>query len=150
MDTLVVPVPRRWAYGLLGLCGVLLVVAARSDPAGRLLALPAAVIVLGLSIRDFASGPVLRAGPVGVEVLQGLRRVSAEWGQVERMRVVKDRRTEMLELDLGGRLALLSRNRLGRLPAEVLTDLLAIRDSAAADDLLTSEEPGRNAGEPSR
>jgi hypothetical protein len=33
----------------------------------------------------------------------------------------------MLELDLGSTLALLSRNRLGRLPEDVLTDLKTIR-----------------------
>ena len=128
MDTLIIPVPRQRAYGLLAFAGVLLVVAALSDAAGRLLTAPAAVVVLALAIRDLRSGPVLRAGPAGLEVLQGLRRASVPWSQVERMRVVKDRRTEMLELDLGTTLALLSRNRLGRLPDDVLTDLLTIRD----------------------
>jgi hypothetical protein len=85
-------------------------------------------VVLALAIRDLRSGPVLRAGPAGLEVLQGLRRASVPWSQVERMRVVRDRRTEMLELDLGTTLALLSRNRLGRLPDDVLTELLTIRD----------------------
>jgi hypothetical protein len=130
MDTLVVPVPRRRAYGLLAFFVVLLVVALLSDPAGRLLALPAAVAVLALSIRDLFSGPVLRAGPDGVEVLQGLRRTAVGWDHVERMRVVKDRRTEMLELDLGRTLALLSRNRLGRYASEVLSELEAIRATA--------------------
>jgi hypothetical protein len=130
MDTLVVPVPRQRAYGLFAFSGVLLVVALLSDPAGRLLALPAAAIVLALAIRDVVSGPVLRAGPDGVEVLQGLRRTAVSWGQVERMRVVKDRRTEMLELDLGRTLALLSRNRLGRYPDEVLTELEGIRSTS--------------------
>jgi hypothetical protein len=129
MDTLIIPVPKRRAYGLFAFAAVLAVVAALSDPAGRLLTAPAAIAVLALAVRDLRSGPVLRAGPAGLEVLQGLRRVSVGWAQVERMRVVKDRRTEMLELDLGSTLALLSRNRLGRLPEDVLTELLAIRDA---------------------
>lgn len=132
MDTLVIPAPRRRAGGLLGLTGVLLVVTALSDPAGRLLTAPAAVLALALAVRDLTSGPVLRADAGGVEVRQGLRTLRAGWSQVERMRVVKDRRTELLELDLGTTLALLSRSRLGRLPADVLTDLLAIRAASAA------------------
>ncbi|MDT7570059.1 MAG: hypothetical protein QOE05_233 [Actinomycetota bacterium] len=130
MDTLVIKVPRQRAYGLLALTAVLIVVALLSDSAGRLLTLPAAVITLALAIRDLASGPVLCADAAGVEVLQGVRTLRAEWSQVERMRVVKDRRTEMLELDLGRTLALLSRHRLGRLPEDVLTELLAIRAEA--------------------
>ena len=131
MDTLIIPVPRQRAYGLLGLTAVLVVAAVLSDPAGRLLTVPAAVAVLALAVRDLRSGPVLRAGPDGVEVLQGLRRLRVPWPRVERMRVVKDRRTEMLELDLGSTLALLSRHRLGRLPEDVLTDLLEIRASVS-------------------
>jgi hypothetical protein len=127
MDTLIIPVPRRRAWGLFAFAAVLAVVAVLSDPAGRLLTAPAAVAVLALAVRDLRSGPVLRAGPAGLEVLQGLRLVRVGWNQVERMRVVQDRRTEMLELDLGSTLAVLSRNRLGRLPEDVLTDLLAVR-----------------------
>jgi hypothetical protein len=131
MDTLIIPVPRRRAYGWLALTAVLVAVTALSDPAGRLLTAPAAVAVLALAVRDLRSGPVLRAGPDGVEVLQGLRRTRVPWSRVERMRVVKDRRTEMLELDLGGTLALLSRHRLGRYPDEVLGELLALRSAAS-------------------
>lgn len=132
MDTLVVAVPRKRAYGLLAFAGVLLVVALLSDVAGRLLALPAAVAVLALAVRDLRSGPVLVADADGVEVLQGLRRIRVPWADVERMRVLRDRRTELLELDLGRTLALLSRQRLGRLPEDVLTELLAVRATGAA------------------
>ena len=127
MDTLVIPVPRQRAYSLLALTGALIVVTVLSDSTGRLLTAPAALVTLALAIRDLVSGPVLRADTDGVEVLQGLRTLRAPWSQVERMRVVKDRRTEMLELDLGSTLAVLSRHRLGRYPDEVLTDLLALR-----------------------
>jgi hypothetical protein len=130
MDTLVVAVPRARSYGLLAFAGVLLVVALLSDAAGRLLALPAAAAVLALAIRDLRSGPLLLADAGGVEVLQGLRRIRVPWAEVERMRVLRDRRTELLELDLGRTLALLSRQRLGRYPDEVLTDLLAVRAAA--------------------
>jgi hypothetical protein len=131
MDTLVVEAPRRRGYGLLAFAVVLAVVALLSDPAGRLLTAPAAVAVLALGIRDLRSGPLLRADAEGVEVQQGLRRIRVAWAQVERMRVVRDRRTELLELDLGSTLALLSRQRLGRLPDDVLADLITIRDEAS-------------------
>jgi hypothetical protein len=127
MDTLIIPVPRRRAYGLLAFTAVLVAVTVLSDTAGRLLTAPAALVTLALALMDLTSGPVLCADAEGVVLLQGLRTVRANWAQVERMRVVKDRRTEMLELDLGTTLALLSRSRLGRLPEDVLTDLLALR-----------------------
>jgi hypothetical protein len=127
MDTLTVPVPPRRGQGLLALAVVLVVVTILSDQAGRLLTAPAALLTLGLAIRDLTSGPVLRADAVGLEVLQGLRTVRAHWSKVERMRVVKDRRTEMLEIDLGTTLVLLTRHRLGRLPDDVLADLLEVR-----------------------
>jgi hypothetical protein len=142
MDTLVIPVPRRRAYGLFALTAVLVVVTALSDPAGRLLTAPAALVVVALAIRDLTSGPVLRADAEGVAVLQGLRTVTVGWDRVERMRVVKDRRTEMLELDLGATLALLSRNRLGRLPEDVLTDLLAVKSASAATSRGEPPAPG--------
>jgi hypothetical protein len=132
MDTLVIPVPRRRAYALFALTTVLVVVTVLSDPAGRLLTAPATLVTLALALRDLTSGTVLRADADGVAVLQGVRTIAVRWDRVERMRVVKDRRTEMLELDLGSTLALLSRSRLGRLPEEVLTDLLAIRAASGA------------------
>ena len=132
MDTLVITVPPRRVYGLLALAFALLMVAALSDTAGRLLTAPAAFVVLGMAVRDLLGGPVLVADSHGLRLLQGMRRVRAPWSQVERMRVVKDRRTEMLELDLGSTLALLSRHRLGRYPDEVLADLLALRTASTA------------------
>ena len=127
MDTLVVAAPRRLARGLLAAAAVLAVVTVLSDPAGRLLAAPAALGALVLGVRDLRAGPVLVAGADGVTVDTGWRRMQATWPEVERMRVVRDRRAELLELDLGRTVVLLSRTRLNRLPADVLTDLLAVR-----------------------
>lgn len=132
VDTLVVTLPPKRAYGLMAFAAVLAVVAVLSDTPGRLLTIPAAVAVLVIALRDLRSGPLLVADAAGVEVLQGLHRIRVPWSEVERMRVLRDRRTELLELDLGRTLALLSRQRLGRLPEDVLTDLLAIRATAAA------------------
>ena len=129
VDTLVVDAQRRWAYGLLATAAVLLVVGVVSDAGGRLLTLPAALVALVLGVRDLVAGPVLTADAHEVVVREGWRRVHAPWSAVERMRVVKDRRAELLELDVGRTVVLLSRNRLGRLPEDVLADLLALRRS---------------------
>lgn len=145
VDTLVIAVGRRRASGLAALAAGLLLVAALSDTAGRLLAVPAALAVLAVAVRDLLSGPVLQAGPDGVDVLQGLRRLRAPWEEVERMRVVRDRRTEALELDLGRTLALLTRARLGQPPAQVLELLLTIRAAAAAAPR-SPERPGATPG----
>jgi hypothetical protein len=145
VDTLVIALPRRRAIGLAALAVGLIVVAVLSDPGGRLLAVPAALAVLAVAVRDLRSGPVLRAGPDGVDVLQGLCRLQAPWDEVERLRVVRDRRTEVLELDLGRTLALLSRARLGQPPADVLELLLTIRASAAAAPR-SPERPGATPG----
>ena len=127
MDTLVVAAPRRLARGLLAAAAVLAVVTVLSDPAGRLLTAPAALGALVLGVRDLRAGPVLVAGADGVSVSTGWRHVHAAWPEVERMRVVRDRRAELLELDVGRTVVLLSRTRLNRLPAEVLIDLLAVQ-----------------------
>ena len=127
MDTLVVETPRRVGVGALALAAVLLVVTLLSDPAGRLLTAPGALVALVLGLRDLRGGTLLAADAEGVVVRDGWRRVHARWSAVERMRVLKDRRTELLELDLGSTVVLLSRNRLGRLPEDVLTELLEVR-----------------------
>ena len=132
VDTLVVGASRRLARGLLAGAGVLAVVTVLSDPAGRLLTAPAALVALVLGVRDLRAGPVLVADDGGVAVNTGWRHVRAPWGDVERLRVVRDRRAELLELDVGRTVLLLSRTRLGRVPADVLTDLLAVRAAAAA------------------
>jgi hypothetical protein len=131
VDTLVVATSRRLARGLLAVAAVLAVVTVLSDPAGRLLTAPAAIVALALGLRDLRSGPVLVADVDGVSVNTGWRRVHAAWPEVERMRVVRDRRAELLELDLGRTVVLLSRTRMDRLPADVLTDLLAVRASVS-------------------
>ena len=128
MDTLVVPARRQVGYGLLALAAVLALATVLSDPAGRLLTGPAVLGALVLSLRDLRGGELLSADADGLVVRDGWRRHVALWPEVERMRVLRDRRTEMLELDIGRTVVLLTRNRLGRLPEDVLTDLLAVRD----------------------
>jgi hypothetical protein len=131
VDTLVIAPLRRLGFGLLALSVVLVVVTLLSDPAGRLLTAPAAVAALVLAVRELRAGPVLSADASGFAARQGWRRVSAPWAAVERMRVVRDRRAELLEVDVGRTVVLLSRTRLGRLPEDVLADLQTLRGSHA-------------------
>lgn len=119
--------PAPAASGVLVAAGLLLVgVGATADPAGRLLAWPAALLLLAVAGRDLLLRPVLRADAAGVEVVTGLRRRAVAWSDVERVRVVTDRRAPLLELDLGDTLVLLSRLRLGRPPEAVAAELSAL------------------------
>ncbi len=88
-----------------------------TDPAGRLLLGLAALALLGLTARDGYCRPVLAAGPDGLRVRSGWRVRTVAWQQVARMRVVTDRRTPVLEIDLGDDLVVLTRHRLGVPPA---------------------------------
>lgn len=120
--------PSRSASGALVLTGCLLVVLALvTDAPGRVLVLPAAALLLAFGARNLVLHPALRADAHGVEVVAGVRRLRAAWPDVERLRVVTDRRTPVLELDLGDALVVLSRLRLGRPPGDVLAELLAAR-----------------------
>lgn len=106
---------------------LLLGVAVAADTTGRALVLPALVPAVGWVLRDLFGGPIVRADAEGVELLDGLRRVRAPWSEVERVRVVRDRRTRVLEVDLGEVVVALSGTRLGRDPADVQDDLLRCR-----------------------
>ena len=120
--------PSLRASGALLTAGlVLAAVGALSDPAGRLLTWPAALALLGLGLRDLLLRPALRADPEGVMIVTGVRRRTLPWRQVERIRVVTERRAPLLELDLGDTLVLLSRLRLGRPPAAVAAELSALQ-----------------------
>jgi hypothetical protein len=105
---------------------VLALVGLATDGGGRLLSWPAALLVLAVAARDLALGPALRADASGLLVVTGLRVVRLDWSSVERLRVVRDRRTPLLEVDAEGRLHLLSRWRLGRPPAAVLDELQGV------------------------
>ena len=106
--------PPRWhgwlvlGSGLLSL-GLLPAV----DTAGRLLVGAFALALTAFGARDLLLDPVLEVGEDGLRVVDGLRRVSVPAAQVERVRVVTDRRTPLLELDLGATIVVLSARRLG-------------------------------------
>ncbi len=120
--------PSLAASGVLAAAGLLLAVAgAAADPAGRLLASPAALLLLAVAGRDLLLRPALRANAAGIVVVTGLRRRAVAWTEVERVQVVTDRRAPLLELDLGDTLVLLSRLRLGRPPEAVAAELSALQ-----------------------
>ena len=100
---------------------------ALADPAGRVLLVPAGLVLVAVAARDLLLRPVLSAGPVGLELVDGWRRVHLPWSQVASVRLVTDRRAPLLEVDLGHRLVVLSRRRLGRPPHEVVAALTALR-----------------------
>jgi hypothetical protein len=93
------------------------------------------VVAAGLAVwavRDLVAPVRLAADPDGVTVITGFAgRRRLAWSQIERVRL--DRRdrlglsTELLEIDTGGTLHLLSVHDLGAPPAEVADALAALR-----------------------
>jgi hypothetical protein len=113
------PVLKLVAAGVIALAGVLLA----TDAVGRTLT---AVVVVGLvawAVRDLAVPVRLRADVDGLTVHR--RRLA--WNQIERVRVDERQRlglrTELLEIDTGADLYLLSVYDLGAPPRDVLSQL---------------------------
>jgi hypothetical protein len=119
--------PPRWhGPAALAAAAALLATAFTLDGIGRLLLLPAVAAVAVVGVRDLLLRPVLSADAEGLTVADGLHHRTAAWEEVERMRVVKDRRAPLLELDLGGALVVLGQRRLGRHPEQALKELEAL------------------------
>lgn len=104
----------------------LLVGAAVADPAGRLLLVAAALWLAVLAGRDLLVTPVVDADTERLRVVDGWRRIEVAWPRVEDVRLVTDRRAPLVELDLGDRLVVLSRRRLGRSPKVIVDELTAL------------------------
>lgn len=120
--------PPRRNTALAALAGVVALVAlVAADTSGRLLVVPVLLGAAAFVVRDLVCGPLLRADPEGLDVLDGVRRVRVAWADVERVRVVKDRRTRVLEVDTGDAVVALSGTRLGQHPADVVEALEAHR-----------------------
>ena len=117
---------RRVSYAMACAALGLLLAGLASDAGGRVLAWPAALLLAGAALRDLVLGPTLRADHEAVRVVTGLRRRTVPWAAVERLRLVTERRTPLLEVDAGDDLLLLSRWRLGRSPSLVLDELAAL------------------------
>ena len=97
------------------------------DRLGWVLLVPAAVAALGAGARDLLLRPTLQADAAELTVVAGARRVHAPWPDVERLRVVRDRRTPLLEIDLGDHVVVLPERRLGAPVEEVLAALTQLR-----------------------
>ncbi len=98
-----------------------------ADPAGRLLLVAAGLWLTVLAGRDLLLRPVLAADATGLRLVDGWRRVEVAWSQVDGIGLVTDRRAPLVELDLGDRLVVLSRRRLGRPPQQIVAELTALR-----------------------
>lgn len=114
---------RGWVAAQLGLGALLLVLTPGVDAPGRLLAVPVALLVLAAGLRDLLLRPVLTAGADGLTVVSGVRREHVPWEALAAVRAVRDRRTDVLELDLGDRLLVLTARRLGAPVDEVVGEL---------------------------
>lgn len=97
------------------------------DRLGQLLLALGAAVVLAVGLRDLLLRPTLVVDRDGLILIDGLARVQAPWADVERLRIVTDRRTPLLEIDLGARVVVLGRRRLGAAPYLVLEELEAMR-----------------------
>ena len=119
---------RAAALALLALAVLLAVLAVAADVAGALLCAPAAAVALALGLRDLLLVPVLQADAAGLRVVTGLHRRALGWDEVASLRTVTDRRAVLLEMELvHDEVLLLSRNRLGRDPGDVLEQLRRLR-----------------------
>lgn len=121
--------PARLASSLLLLAGVaLLALVVPAPPLGRVLIVPAALAVTALGLRDLLAFPTLEADAAGITVA----RQTYAWMDVAGVRVITDRRTPLLELDLDHTLVVLSRRRLGLAPYLVLEQLDSLRGSSSS------------------
>ena len=127
LEPLILRAPRRLTGALAVGAALLTVLAVLADPAGRLLAGSGAVLATLAVARDLLLGPVLRADHSGVTVLAGWRQVHAPWSTVAALTVRTDRRTPVLDLDLGDTVVVLSRLRLGAAPGDILLVLRALQ-----------------------
>jgi hypothetical protein len=89
------------------------------DRLGWVILVPTAVCTAVSGLRDLLLSPVLTADADGITVVDGVHRTTVPWPQVERVRAVRDRRTPLLEVDLGDHVVVLSRRRLGASVDEV-------------------------------
>ncbi len=116
--------PSRLASGLLLLAGVaLLALVVPAPPLGRVLLVPAALALTALGLRDLLLVPTLEVDDAGLTVALTTSRRTYLWTDVSDVRVITDRRTPLLELDLDHTVVVLSRRRLGTAPYLVLEQL---------------------------
>jgi hypothetical protein len=106
----------------------------RSDPAGLVIALAAALALGAFALRDVLVPVRLAADPTGVTVVSGFAGRHLPWGRIERIRVDERRRlgvrSQLLEIDAGDSLHLFSGYELSASPDEVAELLERLRSQA--------------------
>ena len=132
---------------VLGAVAVVVLVAAfgRRDPVQWVLAGAVVLGLCGWAVRDLVAPVRLAADHEGVTVVAGFAtKHRLAWADIERIRLDRRERlglrSELLEVDAGHNIYLFSVHELGADPAEVLTELEALRD---ADDAQESNDTVR-------
>jgi hypothetical protein len=105
------------------------------EPAGRLLAVGAAVVLAAYLATDLLFSPRLLVSAEGIVVNSPLLRTRLAWGEVEDVRAdVRQRlglRSTTLEIDAGATLAVLSRRAIGTEPETAAALIAAFRPPPA-------------------
>lgn len=125
------PDRRYTAAAALGVLVAVVLGVVGGDPAGRLLAAVAALVLVAYVIADVAFSPRLVVSGEGVVIRSPLTRATLTWGEVDDVRAESRTRLGLrsttLEIDAGPVLAVLSRRALGADPAEVADLIRAFR-----------------------
>lgn len=125
------PDRRFTAAAAIGTLGAALAAVLASDPEGRLLAIVAAVVLLGYVVCDLVFAPRLVASSAGVRINSPLLRAELSWREVADVRAdVRSRyglRNTTLEIDTGATIAVFSRRALGADPQDAAELVLACR-----------------------
>jgi hypothetical protein len=125
------PDRRYTAAAALGALVAVVLGVVGGDPAGRLLAAVAALVLVAYVVADVAFSPRLVVSGEGVVIRSPLTRATLTWGEVDDVRAESRTRLGLrsttLEIDAGPVLAVLSRRALGADPAEVADLIRAFR-----------------------
>jgi hypothetical protein len=125
------PDRRYTAAAALGVLVAVVLGVVGGDPAGRLLAAVAALVLVAYVVADVAFSPRLVVSGEGVVIRSPLTRATLTWGEVDDVRAESRSRLGLrsttLEIDAGPVLAVLSRRALGADPAEVADLIRAFR-----------------------
>jgi Bacterial PH domain len=131
------PRPAETALAAAG-GGIALVLAAFSDPAGRVLLGVAGLGLLVLAATDLLVRPRLSVDPHGLRLRTLSVRRNLPWDRIERVVVDERRRLGLtaraLEVDAGETLVVLGRRSLGADPRDVAGAVARIRYTAPAPD----------------
>jgi len=133
-------VPAWLVAALAAVSLVALTAAARADDGpSRLLFLVLGAATGAEALRGGLLRPTIAADAEGLDVVSGLRRIRVPWGSVRTIGAMGEpstgarlrRRAEALEIDLGERLLLVPRYRLGAPVADVVSRLETIRTNGS-------------------